>query len=622
MSYEKYAQNSVKTADTFEIDKSYWQSRLEGETVLSTFPYTASSFGQNRSEYQSISKQVEKNIYDRLASISKKSEPGTYMLLLSALTYLLYRYTGNDEILLGMPAFRDAEGITSTNMLFLKTCIDEDISFREFLIGIRNTVMEADEHSGFSYLEALRFLGLKSNDAKLPLVNTIVMMEQIHDDSILRHVNADMIFRFSLEEGLLTISLCYCKNMYDEQTPVQILNQLMNVLTAITENPGTLMSEIGILSKEDKRRLIEEFNDSKAQYPADKTIHGLFEERAAKTPENIALTFENSVMTYGELNERSSKLARTLRNIGVGRDSITAVMAEHSMDMIIAALAVLKAGGAYLPIDPAYPQDRIKYMLQDSGAVILLTQSNIDRGYLSEDKNNMLPILDIDKENSYSDDGSDLENINLPSDLAYVIYTSGTTGRPKGAMIEHRNVVRLLFNDRFQFEFGSEDVWTMFHSFCFDFSVWEMYGALLYGGRLVIVPRHIAQDPGEYLILLKEQHVTVLNQTPTAFYNLIKEEMEAEGKKLSIRYVVFGGEALKPAMLKSWREKYPGTRLINMYGITETTVHVTFKEITEKEIESNISNTDSIQLEYLLPYSGKHSFDFISGCCVFFAGNN
>ena len=157
-------------------------------------------------------------------------------------------------------------------------------------------------------------------------------------------------------------------------------------------------------------------------------------------------------------------------------------------------------------------------------------------------------------------------------------------------MIEHWNVVRLMFNDRMQFDFGEKDIWTMFHSFCFDFSVWEMYGALLYGGKLVIVPNLTAKDPKEYLRLLKKEGVTVLNQTPSAFYRLAQEEVNRKGKKLSIRYVIFGGEALKPILLKTWKEKYPDTKLVNMYGITETTVHVTYKEIGWNEIEKDISN--------------------------------
>jgi amino acid adenylation domain-containing protein len=180
--------------------------------------------------------------------------------------------------------------------------------------------------------------------------------------------------------------------------------------------------------------------------------------------------------------------------------------------------------------------------------------------------------------------------ISQPGDLAYVIFTSGSTGKPKGMMIEHNNVVRLMCNEKFLFEFGSGDVWSLFHSYSFDFSVWEMYGALLYGGKLVVVPKMVARDSGKFLELLDEQKVTVLNQTPTAFYHLLDEELKTRGKKLKLRYIVFGGEALNPAKLRKWREKYPATCLVNMFGITETTVHVTYKEIGDNEISSGISN--------------------------------
>src|SRR5450756_1259255 len=170
------------------------------------------------------------------------------------------------------------------------------------------------------------------------------------------------------------------------------------------------------------------------------------------------------------------------------------------------------------------------------------------------------------------------------------IYTSGSTGRPKGAMIEHRNVVRLLFNSKMQFAFGQDDCWTLFHSYCFDFSVWEMYGALLYGGRLIIIPKDVAQDTDRFLDVLKKEKVTVLNQTPGAFYNLVDADSKRVNQSLSLRYVIFGGEALKPIMLWPFRIRHPETKLINMYGITETTVHVTYLELSNEDIESNVCN--------------------------------
>ncbi|MCU0289745.1 MAG: amino acid adenylation domain-containing protein, partial [Acidobacteria bacterium] len=263
---------------------------------------------------------------------------------------------------------------------------------------------------------------------------------------------------------------------------------------------------------------------------------------------------------------------------GVLPDNIVGIMMERSIEMIIGIFGILKAGGAYLPIDPSYPQERIDYILKDSQATL-----TINCEFLKE-----APQAHFLQHSAFS--------ILHSNHLCYVIYTSGTTGQPKGSLIEHRNVVRLLFNDKFQFDFTNRDCWTLFHSFCFDFSVWEMYGALLYGGKLLIVPKMIARDTAEFLDLLNKEAVTVLNQTPSAFYNLVNEALTSTshrpGKELYIKYVIFGGEALNPLKLKNWLEKYPHpqTRLINMFGITETTVHVTYKEITEKDIELNNSN--------------------------------
>lgn len=255
--------------------------------------------------------------------------------------------------------------------------------------------------------------------------------------------------------------------------------------------------------------------------------------------------------------------------------------------MIVSIIGIIKAGGSYLPINLSYPEDRVNFMLKDSNAKFLLTNKSI-----CNEINTSVSKFIVDFENTaiYSKPTNNLTIVNSPEDLIYIIYTSGSTGTPKGAMIMHKNVVRLMKNDKFLFNFNDKDVWTLFHSIAFDFSVWEMYGALLYGGKLIIVPENIAKDPELYLNLMEKEKVSVLNQTPTYFYNLLNIETNHPHPNLKIRYIIFGGEALKPNLVKPWNDLHPNTKLINMYGITETTVHVTFKELSKKDLKLSTSN--------------------------------
>jgi surfactin family lipopeptide synthetase A len=402
----------------------------------------------------------------------------------------------------------------------------------------------------------------------------------------------------------LNILLRYDSELYDEVLIRRTGEHLLNITRQITSNPAVPLEEIELLSQTEKKRLLDEFNHVNVGYPKDKTIHELFEEQEKKTPDRVAvvgswqgaapptdkgavgkkeITGEAVQLTYRELNEKAGRLTHVLREKGVQPDTIVGIMMERSVEMIIGMLGILKAGGAYLPIDPDYPGERIEYMLSDSKTRFLVSE-------LSEVSGVSGGIAMVKPGELSEELPTHLTHLTHPTHLCYVIYTSGTTGRPKGTLIEHKNVVRLMFNDTFLFDFNSSDVWTMFHSHCFDFSVWEMYGALLYGGRLVVIPKMTARDPRAFRQILRNEGVTVLNQVPTSFDALLAEEMRHEKPEINLRYIIFGGEALMPAKLKEWKERYPHTRLINMYGITETTVHVTYKEIDHKDIQLNISN--------------------------------
>ena len=312
-------------------------------------------------------------------------------------------------------------------------------------------------------------------------------------------------------------------------------------------------------------------------------LHHIFESRVREAPGHVAIRSTGEQITYGQLDDRANQLAHKLKGMGVGPDVLVGLCVDRSTEMIVGLLAILKAGGAYVPVDPAYPSKRIEFLLTDSAVDVVVTVARVEK-CLGECRARKVLVDDLSSGDAPAAPRSVEGN---KTDLAYVIYTSGSTGVPKGVPVEHGNVVRLFEQTDHWFGFNRHDVWTMFHSISFDFSVWEIWGALLYGGTLVIVPYDISRSPAQFQSLLTANKVTVLNQTPSAFRQLITED--AAQSKLSdrdLRLVILGGEALDVRMLEPWVARHGDERpqVINMYGITETTVHVTYKRILKDDL--------------------------------------
>lgn len=318
------------------------------------------------------------------------------------------------------------------------------------------------------------------------------------------------------------------------------------------------------------------------------TIVSVFERVAAAKSDAVAIVCGETRWTYGLLNAKANHLAGVLREIGVRTDSFVAVYLDRSPEMVAAILGILKAGGGYLPIDFGYPKARVLEMVEDARPVAILTTASLASGVSGELAALSVSVVEMDNSAADSLRTDDPPPASTGEDLAYLMYTSGSTGKPKGVMVTHRNVLRLLEQTDAWFHFGANDVWTMFHSIAFDFSVWEIWGPLLTGGRLVIVPFAVSRSPRDFYELLSMERVTVLNQTPSAFFMLIQVEQDSAVLPLSLRVVIFGGEALQYRKLAPWFQRHGDTapRLVNMYGITETTVHVTYRPITAGEAES------------------------------------
>jgi len=605
-SYIEYinSETMYMKSERFNKDKQFWNEMFKIIPETAAIPGLESKDASGKAKRKQFT--MSKDIINTINEYCKNSKISIFNFFMAVISIYLGRVSNLDEFVIGSPILNRSnvkEKRTSgmfINTVPIKISLKNNMKFTELASAISSDLFNIFKHQKYSYLSLLE--DLRNKDNKIPnLYNILMSYQNIRSTAQTsetpfninwipnKYISEDIdIHIYDMNDtGSINIAYDYRTSKYNEQNIIEIHNRILNIINQVLENKDILINKLEIVTPEEKEILLSKFDYLSANYPKNKTVHELFEKQVEKTPNNIALVFEDQKLTYKELNKKANSLAHYLRNKGIGRNDVVALRIDKSLEMIIGILAIMKAGGCYLPINLSYPQDRVNFMLKDSNAKFLLcdekTSSDIDT-------NIKKIFIDLKNTKIYSQNSKNLKNINNPLDLIYIIYTSGSTGTPKGAMLMHKNVVRLMKNDKFLFDFTDKDVWTMFHSVSFDFSVWEMYGALLYGGKLVVVPDYVAKDPNLYLDLMDKENVTVLNQTPTYFYNLLNCEIKAPHPNLKIRYIIYGGEALKPTLINAWRKLHPQTKLINMYGITETTVHVTFKELSDTDLQSSVSN--------------------------------
>jgi amino acid adenylation domain-containing protein len=583
-------------AEVLEAQLAYWRRQLAGAPAVLDLPtdHPRPAVHTSRGAFRQAT--FSPDLSAALHEVSRREGATPFMAALAVWAVLLARHTRQEDLVLGTPVAgrnrREIEGLIGffVNTLALRADLAGSPTFAELLGRIRQTALEGLAHQDLPFERLVEELVTDRDLSHLSLVETVLAFQNLPTRTLevpgltLTPAPVDTgVSKFdlglTLQEGPagLEAFLEHNADLFEPATAGRLLARFETLLRAALDDPETGIWDLPMLL--DAERVQIAGWTGTAGEPVGETLHGRFAAQARRTPDAVAVTCEGAGLTYEELDRRSDLLARRLRQTGVGPESPVGLCLPRSLDLVAGILGILKAGGAYVPLDPAYPRERLAYMIEDAGIRAVVTHAELAPAF--EGVPEVLPVPEV-----LATTAGDSEPLTAPVEgahLAYVIYTSGSTGRPKGTLVTHGNAVRLFDAAQPAFGFGPQDVWTLFHSYAFDFSVWEIWGALLYGGRLVVVPHEVSRDPGQLHGLLERERVTVLNQTPSAFAQLQRagEEPARAGALSSLRWVIFGGEALDPAALVPWFARHGDERpaLVNMYGITETTVHVTHRQV-------------------------------------------
>ncbi|MFC7342285.1 amino acid adenylation domain-containing protein [Saccharopolyspora griseoalba] len=577
-----------------ERDRDHWRQRFSDE------PGAVTLTERNRPAAAAFRREVAEIDATALGAAAEQARTIWPDALIAGFAAYLHRMTGARDVVLGLPVMGRMGSAalrvpgTVVNVLPLRLHVTEGTTRGELIAQVVGAVRELRKHQRYRSEQLRRDLRLLGADRALfgPVLNIKsfdydlsfagapaevhnVAAGPVDDLSVLVRSEGDRL-RFEFDAN---------PERYTAEELVAHRDRFLRYLEAFAAGSAeTTVGSIDLLSAEERTRVLEEWNapipGAREAEPA--TLPQLFEEQAQRTPDAIAVAHHDERLSYAELNARANQLAHHLIDLGVGPEQLVALALPRSAELVVALLAVLKSGAAYLPLDPEQPAERIGHIVADALPSVLIS----DVEHAGRLPGGIVRVL--------LDDAGEEVTRHSPRDpkpgergpltsehAAYVIYTSGSTGKPKGVAVPHQNVVRLFSATEGWFDFGAQDVWTLFHSYAFDFSVWEIWGALLRGGRLVVVPHEVSRSPKEFLELLERERVTVLNQTPSAFYQLSQADRENPGVDLALRYVIFGGEALELSRLDDWYQRHAddAPKLINMYGITETTVHVSYAEL-------------------------------------------
>lgn len=608
LSYKDFAQwqNDMLDSEHIKKQKEYWFGAFAGEIPVLGMPTDYPRLHSRTFDGNRIGFELDCDIVSGLRELSARTNTTLFMILLAAYNILLLKYTGQEDIIVGSPvAGRELPEVESmigmfVNTVALRNCPKYEMKFTDFLEKVRINVLDAFKNQDYQFDDLVNDLGIKRDASRNPLFDTMFIVQNMGLPDIAidnlkfnyYHFKYNMSkFDFSLEIGdggeTIPCYLEYSTKLFKQETAQRMITHYMNILRQIIKDASKTIADIGILTDSEKHRILNEFNYTETALRGDKTLVELFIEQVRRTPDNIAIVHEQTELSYCELNAKANRIADFLQSRGVKPGSVVGIMVNRSIDMVAGVIGILKAGAAYLPIDPEYPSHRIQYMLNNSNTDLLLTSyelaERIDSGYNTICiKNEEIECFDCIEPNIKPS----------PDNLAYIIYTSGSTGNSKGVMIEHKSIVNTLEWRRKYYGFNPNDAVLQIPSFSFDSSVEDIFTALISGARLVLINQEDRFDLPQLREILIKQKITNLLVVPS-FYRVLLDEISDSMK--NVRIITIAGESFTSTLVSKHFEKLGNVRLVNEYGPTENSVCTSFyefdKDRTEVLIGKPINNT-------------------------------
>ncbi|MFD7841245.1 amino acid adenylation domain-containing protein, partial [Streptomyces sp. NPDC059761] len=593
--YADFIAGELESLDS-EEDRAYWRQTIDGYAGF-TLPL---EWGDNGKTSESYGVQVEYgDLSEELRKAAKAANVPLKSVLLAAHLKVMSMLTDEPAFHTGLvcharPEAAGAERLIGMQINTLPFPADRSArTWRELVERTFAREVELWGHRRFPMPEIQREAGGSR------LIDSLFNFVDFHQvdggivDTGMAFSDAPKEFGLSVDATGTRISLSAGTRTLSRKHAQRIAGMYRSVLEAMAGDFDGDARAV-YLPKGERERLLGDAVGGAAAAPVERCVHEVFEEQVALDPDAVAVVADGVELSYAEVNVRANRLARYLGGLGVGPESLVGVCLERGVDLIPTLLGVLKSGAGYVPLDPVNPGERLAYVASDAGVSIVVTQSSL-RSVVDGFHDGRIVVLDGgDSDGIAACETSNPQVVVSPDNTVYVIYTSGSTGRPKGVNLEHANVVRLLEVSQEHYAFDESDAFSLFHSYAFDVSVFEMWGALMHGGRLVVVPREVAQSPDEFLDLLVRERVTVLSQTPSAFRSLVAAAADSDPRidQLNLRAVIFAGEKLEVGDLQPWvsRLGLGRTALVNMYGITETTVHSTYHRLTKRDFAEGAGN--------------------------------